>query len=686
MVAPVLMEAGGAVKSPSELREAFLAVFGVEIEPGEVDDWLKHLAENGAIQRDGAAVALTPPAKALLTKRRDEYRELSAKAREEWRTTLIEIDPSLTDAELDDLAADLDRLVALIVAYHGAEASVILYPEEERSEALRETLRAKTQSLPKRADRLEEVRREGFAQFFSNPSESQRRFLADRLDHGFFATVGTLRPEGAAAIREELAGQRLYLDTNVLIPALGLAGRGINAATRRLLKLTQGLGLHIAVTPWTLDELRHSLKRSQGEITNQGLPARRYAYVLRDAAREVGGVSLAEGFYESYAAHGSSPAEWFRKSAQIEPQLDELGIAVLDDGVPAVEKNDGERVSEYIVLLNREAAFRRGKPRDDPPMQHDAKHRVLIERLRGEGHRQFRSAQYWVLTEDKILPRFGQLSLDGEPEPTVPYCMSSAAWTQIARCFTPRTEDYDQTITDLLASPYLRFGRARNLGEIQETVSRVTTLLADASPTVVAAFISDETLEAVAGSEGQDDQNEVLVRAYERTQDELEERFAAMHGRFESMEEELRRERDKHEGTQAEARGSEEERQALERALAEERERLSQREADLQRERAASADEIDKLKEQLGTDERERTMRREQRKKAAVVAAAILIAIVSIVLRATGVISIAAALLGGGTVIALLVGPRVEHSKWAWTVIFVLAVLAVLLAVLPLAK
>jgi len=264
--------------------------------------------------------------------------------------------------------------------------------------------------------------------------------------------------------------------------------------------------------------------------------------------------------------------------------------------------------------------------------------------------------------------------------------MSSAAWTQIARCFTPRTEDYDQTITDLLASPYLRFGRARNLGEIQETVSRVTTLLADASPTVVAAFISDETLEAVAGSEGQDDQNEVLVRAYERTQDELEERFAAMHGRFESMEEELRRERDKHEGTQAEARGSEEERQALERALAEERERLSQREADLQRERAASADEIDKLKEQLGTDERERTMRREQRKKAAVVAAAILIAIVSIVLRATGVISIAAALLGGGTVIALLVGPRVEHSKWAWTVIFVLAVLAVLLAVLPLAK
>ncbi len=688
MVGPVLMEAGGQVDSPSAVREAFKVFFGVEIEASELNDWLRYLEQKGAVRRDGATVALTHDAEKLFAQRKHDFELLSTRAKQEWRTTLVGIDPSLTDQDLADLESDLDTLIARIVAYHGAEAAVILYPKEERSDALRHTLLAKREELPSRAANIREIRRTGLAQFFSAPTDAQRLYLADRLDHGFFATVGTLRPEAAGVMKEELAGQRLYLDTNVLIPALGLAGGAINRSTRRMLDLTRGLGVKLVVTPLTLEEFQHSLKRSKDEISTRGLPDRRYAEVLRNVAREIGGVSLAEGFYESYGDRGSSPEEWFRKAAQVDPRLEELEITVETEAVAAVTKNDAARIADYVVLLNREAVFgrTRPRPRDDPPMVHDAFHRVLIERLRGSGFRHFGSAQYWFLTEDKVLPRFGQLALDGEQTPSVPFCISAAAWTQIARCFTPRTEDYDQTITDLLASPYLRFGRGHNLGEVQTVVSRITTLLDDASPAVVAAFIGDETLEAVTSSHDEQQQDVILITAYERTQDELEERFKTLNTRLEAMETKLNAEQDERAESIAAADAIRIEQRVTEEALNDERRRAEELKADLHRERASSEREIERLKREMKDAETERLNKRNRRVQAIPLFSACLLAMAAVILRLTGTISLAATLVGGGCAVALLIGRQLEKSRWAWTVAFGLAVVGVALALLPLLK
>ena len=466
MVAPVLMESGGSVGSADVLRESFQTLFRVEVDPGELDGWLDHLEDKGAIERNGGTISLTDAARGLLEKSCENFEALSEAAKKEWRASLLRLEPALSEEDLDVFEADLDKLIAHIVAYHGAEAAVILYPEEERSEVLRETLRRRTESLPRRGDPLDEIRRQGFAQFFHEPTGNQRRYLADRLDHGFFSTVGTLRPEAAAAIKEQLAGQRMYLDTNVLIGAFGLAGRSVNQSMKHLLDLTRGLGIELAVTSRTVEEFRHSLDSAKAQIESRGLPSRRYAGVLVNAAREIGGISLLKGFYENYGAHGSTPDDWFRRASQFEPVFAELGIQIHDEGLDAVLKNDGARVNDYVVLINREALHRSRHPkaRDDAPLQHDAIHRALIERLRGKSTRRFGTAQFWFLTEDKVLSRFGHLALEGEAPPTIPFCISGAAWGQIARCFTPRTDDFDQTITDLLASPYLRFGKRRNLG------------------------------------------------------------------------------------------------------------------------------------------------------------------------------------------------------------------------------
>jgi len=671
MVPAVLMESGGALGGTEELCDAFQTLFGVEIERGEVEGWLVNLESSKVVERDGRRISVSPSTRQALEDRREEFESLSRTARSEWRASLITEAPQIADEQLEALEQDLDDLIAHMVAYHGAEAAVILYPEEPRSVVLRETLSTKVQVLPELDPHFDEVRREGLARFFSSPTESQRRYLADRLDHGFFATVGTLRPTAAVALRDEMAGQRLYLDTNLLIPALNLAGGSVNASTQRLLELTRGLGVQLAVTSRTLEEFQHSLKRARNEVIRNGLPDRRYGEVMKDEARLMGGISLVEGFYENYVARGSDPEEWFRRAAIVEPRLPGLGIEVVDEGLQAVLKNETERIESYVELLSQvDFQKRRGRdPRGDLPREHDAVHRVLIERLRGAAHRTFGSAQFWFLTEDKMLSHFAQEELEDERRVTIPFCISGGAWAQIARCFTPRTDDYDQTVTDLLASPYISFGRAHTLGEVQQVVSRITTLIDDPSPAVVAAFVKDETIEAVTGAKDPAEKDEVALRTYRKVRDEVAERLSALKSRVEGLEA-GRTEPGPTDGEDAPSLRS----------------RLEEVEAQRARDRFTSSQAIEDLRARRAEDNAAWARKRAKERRRVVTGAAILVLVALSVLAGLGQISPWVVLLAVGSVTALLFAPAVERSPWAWRAGFVLGVLGVLVGVVELAQ
>lgn len=676
MVPAILMESGGSVSGPEELRRRFHQLFGVEIELGEVLHWLEQLERDGSVRRDGA-ISVSDRTRESLESRRIEFEALTGAAFEEWCTSLLRLDPHIADADMEVLWEDLNQLIGVMVSYHGAEAALVLYPEEPRSEVLRSTLNSRLNVLPERDKRLDEVRREALEQFFSAPTESQRRYLANRLDHGFFATVGTLRPSAAGVMREELAGHRLYLDTNFLIPALGVAGKRVGTPARRLLELTQRLGVEVAVTTRTLDEYQHSLRNSRAEIS-RNLPRRRFAGVLRTQAQRNGGISITEGYLESYELKGSAVDDWFRRAGLVEPKLEELGIALVDDEVTVVERQS-RRIDDYIKLLDREASRWR-KQRDELPMEHDVIHRLLIEKLREGQPRDFRSAKHWFLTEDKLLPHFGLLAIPGEGRPRVPFCMSGSAWAQIARCFTPRTHDYDQMVTDLLASPYISFGRSLSFSEVQQVVNRVSTILEDASPAVVAAFVGDEVLQAVTGAREQSEKDEVIVEAYEHKKDEMEENISTLSARVEQMQAALAAK----EAEAEDAQRLKERLDATEQLLAEEQEERS-------RDRSLSEEEIRDLKQQrteeraareserLKREEAER-VRRRHRKRVVGIALSLLAEAGLVALAVLGVIAPGLLLIVGGLIVALVLAPIAESPRWAARVGYLLAVLGVLVS------
>ncbi len=676
MVPAVLIESGGSVSGTEELRRRFHDLFGVEIEQDEVLHWLEQLERDGSVRRN-STISISDRTRESLESRRVEFEALTSTAVEEWCASLLRLDPHIADADMEALWEDLNQLIGVMVSYHGAEAALILYPEEPRSEALRDTLSNQLNVLIERGKRLDELRREALRQFFSSPTESQRRYLANRLDHGFFATVGTLRPSAAGVMREELSGHRLYLDTNFLIPALGVAGKRVGTPARRLLELTQRLGVEVAVTSRTLDEYQHSLQNSRDDIS-KNLPRRRFAGVLRNQARRTGGISLTEGYLESYELKGSTVDDWFRRAGLVEPKLEELGIALVDDELTAVER-ESRRIDDYIKLLDREA-WRWRKQRDELPMEHDVIHRLLIEKLRGGEPQNFRSAKQWFLTEDKLLPHFGLLAIPGEKRPRVPYCMSGSAWAQIARCFTPRTDDYDQMVTDLLASPYVSFGRSLSFSEVQQVVNRVSTILEDASPAVVAAFVGDEVLQAVTGAREQSEKDEVIVEAYEHKRDEMEENISTLSARVEQMQAAIAVK----EAEDEDARKLEERLGATEILLAEERGERS-------RDRSLSEEEIRNLKEQRAQEQAAREGERREREEAAQAhhrrrkrVAGIALMLLSeaglLAMAILGVISPGVLLIVGGLILALALVPVAESPRWAARVGYLLAVLGVLIS------
>lgn len=82
-------------------------------------------------------------------------------------------------------------------------------------------------------------------------------------------TVLTIDPEARQLVRAQLAGHRIYLDTNFLYAVLGAAPPDEVYSSRRLMQLSKDLGFKLAVSPWTMEELRTSIGRSRRDIERQ---------------------------------------------------------------------------------------------------------------------------------------------------------------------------------------------------------------------------------------------------------------------------------------------------------------------------------------------------------------------------------------------------------------------------------
>ena len=332
------------------------------------------------------------------------------------------------------------------------------------------------------------------------------------MNTSFYLTVLTLDPAGSGLIQDRVAGHRVYLDMNVLYSILGLSKLAEVLSANRLLELTRDLGYELAVTPWTIRELRTSLQRAKKRIMRRPLPRRELADLMVQAGGDHG--SFVTAFWIAYRDKGTQPTDFFEYFDHIETLLEAHEIHVVNDGCTAVEQDHGA-IDEQMVLLER---FLGLYGREEVVIEHDVKHRLLIERLRGDGRVRFSNARYWFLTQDSKLPRYATATLEDEPVELV-FCVSTSAWAQVVRAFTPRTEDYDQTIVDLLATPYLRYRGA------EEVVGRIDQF-EGADARLASEVLADTALvRSIAQAEGEEEELEKIKNAFVAKAKELRARL-----------------------------------------------------------------------------------------------------------------------------------------------------------------
>ena len=154
--------------------------------------------------------------------------------------------------------------------------------------------------------------------------------------------------------------------------------------------------------------------------------------------------------------------------------------------------------------------------------------------------------------------------------------------------------------------------------------------------------------------------------------------------RVESVEEKLDEERGKQEASKSEAVSASAENEQLAKTIEEQQQKLEEAEEALARERSTSASEIERIRSDQEREDEKRKEDVDRRIRIGLMIAAIVCLIAAIALPLAGVISVSAALIGGGVVIPLLVARLIEKSRWAWTILFVLAVIALVVGVIPL--
>ena len=130
-------------------------------------------------------------------------------------------------------------------------------------------------------------------------------------------------------------------------------------------------------------------------------------------------------------------------------------------------------------------------------IEHDAKMRLLVERLRGARQNgSFSDVGFWFLTESTRLPAYARIPIDQKWRPRHPFCILSSSWAQIVRALVPRTDDLNDMIVGLMASPYVGFKPAAEgdqLKAIERAVGRIDALR-DVPASVAVALVHDDAM------------------------------------------------------------------------------------------------------------------------------------------------------------------------------------------------
>lgn len=469
LVVATAHENQGKFASCLECQRLLESLWKSSVDLGEILASFDRLVAEGRMTRTPTSVELTEACAGELAVRVRTATELETAALAAWESLVATKLPHVEEAEMARLREELIECIRELISDRGIEAAIILYPEQERFKHRLEEIMVLGLREPKGLDpEYALLRHDALKVFFDFMIPIQRQWLLSKLSTAYLMSAFTLDPSAFDAVRRLTTGQRLYFDTNTLFPMMHLHGRRRYEEIHEVIERCRLQGYEICITRWTLKEWKRTMGRARKKLKFvAGNHSPRSVEEERD-------FETARTILKAHRLHCRdthevlTPDEFCEELIlNIKYRLTLEGISVVEEGCDQVDA-DKATTAAHVAGLER---FYVGKDEKSlPVLEHDAKMRCLVERLRGNVDRSLSNAGYLFITYDRHLARWATYP---ESDAT-PFAVTVDAWLGRLRNLHPRVKDYDETLALLLDTPALHVPDILTHEQVMKVILRIS--------------------------------------------------------------------------------------------------------------------------------------------------------------------------------------------------------------------
>lgn len=549
LLVSALVSFGNIPVSANELKPHLIQTYRVEFEVEEINAAGRRLSKRGLVEIVKPSSSENP---AFLLSEEEAIRvknvvkriaDVEQEVINDWKKQLLEKYQEVTviQEHIEEIVHAFKTFLSRMIRRHAVECVSILYPDDSRAQSwLSEATRSIVVELPSIEPLVDAIVRLELPNFLENITPKRRVYISSILNASFFWHLIQIDETCSKLLQKATAGQRLYLDNNVLFSLSGLHGPDRLKSEHKLIELAQTLGYDIWATSKTVEEYQHSLQWQLNDFRKRvPLPSSLAAI----AVKQLGDSSFVTSFWKKQVESGTTIDAFVADNTNIEQLLDGLGVKITSKFHKEI--NDSEEIRE------QESHLRKLVPDlNEHVIEHDAFHRVFIRKIRKKPRYSYSDAVAWFLTHDSKLPVFGRIARKGNKQ--LPFCITTDQWIQINRPLLPRYDDpeqFESMFYDIVTQPFLRsitstFSLESAYREVLERLGRYK----DMTPELALKVTTDRTFmigQAILERDHQVDletiDNQIVTAAHEFQLDnvQLQQQVTELSSRIVKIEESL---------------------------------------------------------------------------------------------------------------------------------------------------